>query len=86
MRRLASATVLPATTTTSASLGLLMISSGVCFLFAISSPFFAQDPNICLGPVSGVRSRGVRAARRAALHHGGTADALSTVLFNSSPH
>ena len=55
MRRLVSATVLPAAITTSASLSLLMISSGVCFLFAIYPPF-TQDTNIHPGPVFGGRS------------------------------
>ena len=50
-RGLASPTVLPAAITTSASLSLLMISCGVRFLFAISSPFFIQNTNIHTGPV-----------------------------------
>ena len=40
------ATVLPETITTSASLSFLTISSGVCFLFAVSSLLFSQDPKI----------------------------------------
>ena len=36
-------TIWPVAITTTASLNLLMISSGACFLFYISSPLPAQD-------------------------------------------
>ena len=57
---LPAATVLPEAITTSASLSLLIISSGVCFLFAISSPFFAQDPKNLPGPFFGGQVKGNR--------------------------